>query len=570
MKGDVRRWRVLALLGGLLAFSVLFIHVPAALWAGNLAEFHSSPAALLGFGLLGAGVCLLVVFLLSSLLSWRLQRLLACLLTALGVTWWLYGLLLVGRMHALNGVAVPIQISHRTAVLELGAVALFLIAAGVAAARYREIAIRLLAILNAGLLVATTVAVVSARPPAPQIAPAGPPSALFRFSTRTNVVVVLLDGLQADLASSVIHENPRLEAALDGFVFYKDTLGVAPTTLLSLPAIHSGVAYETGGIGPYFTSSVERSFLTLFSKAGYEASVINPLLGVCTPGLAACVAASGLLPPRALSDQLSPLRLEAIRLLDLSLFRVAPFALKPRIYNGGRGTVAVLTGATLSQLAQLALESNSALDVLSSRLTATDGPPTIKFVHSLATHMPYVIGDDCTTVGPKDLAKTRSQARCGLEAAVRLLERLKKERHLRPDRRAADGRSRHQPADVSGHDHWQSRGVVAHCRIRQSALHAEATEQPWPAACRAGTGATRRRRRDAVRGGLGVRRSAWLPRGARAATSATPVQPVRVGRSPVAVDDDPRPDPVRRARAARSARFVAARGIAGVALTDAA
>ena len=428
MRDDARRWRLLALLGGLLALSVLFVHVPAALWAGNLTEFHSSSGALLALGLLSTGVGLVAVSLALGVLPQSLQRAMACVLPAIGVTWWVYGLLLVGKMHALNGAVPPVDVSRMPGTWELGVVALFLGAVAIAAARYRDTAIRLLVFLNIGLLAATTVAVVSAHGPV-RATRGVDTTSVFRFSTRTNVLVVVLDELQSDLASTVFGGDPRLASAFDGFVFYKDTLGVAPTTMLSLPAIHSGVTYESGAIQTYFTTAVTgRSFLTLFTKAGYEASLVNPLMGVCPPRLAACVGVAEVLPAASAQRRAtSSLRMESIRLLDLSIFRVAPFVLKSWVYNGGRGRVAVLAGTNLPQLAQLALDSNSALEEIASRLTSGDGPPTIKFVHSLATRMPYVIRDDCRTVGAADIRKAESHARCGLQAVAALLDRLKAE-----------------------------------------------------------------------------------------------------------------------------------------------
>ena len=68
-------------------------------------------------------------------------------------------------------------------------------------------------------------------------------AALFGFSPRTNVLVVLLDGLQSNIAADLLEQRPALRAAFVGFSFYPDTLGAAPTTFLGLPAIHSGEVY---------------------------------------------------------------------------------------------------------------------------------------------------------------------------------------------------------------------------------------------------------------------------------------------------------------------------------------
>ena len=74
-------------------------------------------------------------------------------------------------------------------------------------------------------------------------------AALFSVSPDVNVVVVLLDGLQSDIAAGVLEQHPEPRAAFDGFSFYPDTLAAAPTTFLGLPAIHSGEVY-TGDTTP--------------------------------------------------------------------------------------------------------------------------------------------------------------------------------------------------------------------------------------------------------------------------------------------------------------------------------
>src|SRR5262249_41791582 len=152
------------------------------------------------------------------------------------------------------------------------------------------------------------------------------------FSPIENVLVVLLDGLQADVADAVLRNTPPLAEAFEGFRFYKDTLRVAPTTFLSLPAIHSGSVYRAHDNFPTrFADAIpHHSFMTRFAQAGYQTTLINPIEGICPDQVATCTSAA-----RILRSPGQQLRLEALRLLDLSLLRVAPIWLKQRIYNDG-------------------------------------------------------------------------------------------------------------------------------------------------------------------------------------------------------------------------------------------
>ena len=62
---------------------------------------------------------------------------------------------------------------------------------------------------------------------------------------------------------------------------------------------------------------------------------------------------------------------------------------------------------------------------MAQRFELRGGAPTIKLLHSFATHGPYVMNDDCRTIGRGSLAHLTSQAHCTLEAVAKLLDRMK-------------------------------------------------------------------------------------------------------------------------------------------------
>src|SRR5205085_3126603 len=73
------------------------------------------------------------------------------------------------------------------------------------------------------------------------------------------------------------------------------------------------------------------------------------------------------------------------------------------------------------------IESNDMLERMGRQLTVDrNTPPTVKFLHSLATHAPYVLNEDCRTVtmGSDVPSRVDIQARCALRAAAHLLDRL--------------------------------------------------------------------------------------------------------------------------------------------------
>jgi hypothetical protein len=413
-------WTILGLLGALLGLSLLFVHLPASLWAGNTGEFHWGFTAFLrpGLGALAAG--LLVSLVVLVLLPRRGRAVLASLLCAASLVAWLYAFFLAGNMTVLNGIDPPMDFDTPIGVWELAFVGVMWLMVAGAIAQARRTAIVGLIVLNLGLVVATVTTVRAAPKHRMRAPPAQATGPVFRFSTRDNVLVVLLDGLQSDVAEAVLHKDRRLRAAFDGFRLYRDTLGVAPTTYVSMPAIHSGADFSGHTlVGAYFEESIHlRSFMTRFAKAGYDTTLLNPIEGVCPDRVRTCMSSAQILRSGDVQRQR-----ESLRLFDVSLFRLAPVWVKQRIYDNGNWFMAGRFG--MAEEAGRIFEHNLLLGEMARRLSVTDGPPTLKFVHSLATHTPFILTDDCRTPADTSWALMAPQARCALRAVAGLLEALK-------------------------------------------------------------------------------------------------------------------------------------------------
>jgi hypothetical protein len=406
------------LLGTLLAVSVLVVHVPAAVWAGNTTEFTLGYTSFLGLGLAVTAAAVLVTWLVLRILPQPRRLAVAALISGVGVIWWGYGMLFVGRMRVLNGVDEPLNFETALGRWELALVAGVCLLLAWVIHRKPAPARQLLLVFNIGLAVVTATTLVGAWGTSrhSRVADA---AAVFRFSPKQNVLIILLDGLQSDVADRVLRADRRLAAEFAGFRLFPDTLGVAPTTFLSLPAIHSGEVYDGGpGLSSYLTDSIEqRSFVNLFARAGYHTTLVNPVLDICPAQTATCVSAT-----RLLRSPLARAKSEAVRLLDLALFRVAPVRLKRRIYREGNWLISGRVDQP-DGIAQV-LEGNRLLEEVARRLTVDAGTPTLKFLHSKSTHTPYVLDRGCGVVDTA-LEHLGSQSRCALRAVATLLRRLR-------------------------------------------------------------------------------------------------------------------------------------------------
>jgi hypothetical protein len=417
MTNHAHPWRTLALAGGALALSVALVHVPAALWAGNNTELQFSAVTFLSLGAAVAAVGLALIALAMRWLPVRVQAVVAGLLGAVGLIAWTYGLLLAGRMNVLDALGAPMDFASGPGRWELPVVGAVCIVLAAAICRFPGVATRLLVLVNVGLIGASAAMILSA--PEGLVQDSGDLTAVSRFSRQTNALVVLLDGLQSDVAERAIARRPSLRTALDGFTLYRDTLGVATTTFLSVPAIHSGDVYRgQGQPGAYFTDAIaKRSFVTRFAAGGYDTALVNPLQNICPARTAACASI-----PQVLGTSAEELERESLRLLDVSLFRIVPFRLKSWVYRDGRWLLGSRIGRSAE--AALILDGNRMLDEITGRLTVDAPRPTLKFLHSLSTHTPYILNADCRTFGTNGLGHAVIQARCALEAVGRLLEGL--------------------------------------------------------------------------------------------------------------------------------------------------
>jgi hypothetical protein len=414
-------WTRLGALGALFASSVVLVQLPISLWAGNAAEFQSSPWQLLALAVAAVLAVVIGFTGLLRLLPLAPRRLAASAVCAVGLVAWVQGNFLVGKVTVLNGQGAPVDFTSGHQAWTMLAVVVAFMVVAFAVSRAPLAAFFGLTVLTIGLYVTAIVAIAtSPKQEQERQRQGGLPASVYRFSSRENVLVLLLDGLQSDVAAAILRSSSSIAQAFDGFQYYPDTAGVARTTFLSLPAIHSGMVYSPQQTpARYFVDAIaRRSFMNRFADAGFDTVLVNPVEGICPDRVSVCATASDLL-----YTMTARLKHESLQLFDLSLFRASPALLKRYIYNDGEW----LTASRMDVPYEIArvLEGNQLLERLSSRLTVDDGAPTMKFVHIFSTHTPYVLNADCHTYATTSLDHLVPQARCGLLAVVSLLDRLK-------------------------------------------------------------------------------------------------------------------------------------------------
>lgn len=201
-----------------------------------------------------------------------------------------------------------------------------------------------------------------------------------QFSKEKNVLVILLDTFQSDFFKELLKKNPAWIEKFQGFTYFQEALSVSPTTYLAIASIHSGEVYKKGKLVSSFYEEVEnnKSFMLAHKQQGYKTFILNPYL--YWPKKICCSTEDYIQ-----NGKLGVLR-ETSLLFDFSLFRSLPHFLKPVIYKEGKWFSRQLVEWGTPR----AGASNYALEILASHLKTNSTQPTIKFIHTYASHPPAI------------------------------------------------------------------------------------------------------------------------------------------------------------------------------------
>lgn len=411
------QWPLLGAVSAALFSAIVFYQLPVEIYGGNADQFEWPLPNLLSVYFPWPVLALIAAPILLALLPARPSRWIASLLAIVAVVTWLNGTFFLYNFGLLDGQHWKIEAPVWRIALELGSALVAAAIVWTAAGSRAGTLTAFLAVLTAAAIVPVLTISSDKAPPVAQDT-----ALLSSFSPEKNMLIVLLDGMQSDVFEDVVAANTDIAASLDGFTHYPDTAGVAMTTYLTVPAIHSGIEYRPGmSIKSWYQDGVVNgSFLNLLTDAGYSSVMINPMMNVCPAKANSCSRIVSLF-----NGQESGRRQEASELANIALLRVAPFPLKSLVYNGGKWLLDF--DKPDPRTVHKAVEGISFLDYVSKHLTVDSAKPTVKYYHLLSTHMPVVLDQSCRFVGESKntRAKYLFQARCAMKAFAVLLDALK-------------------------------------------------------------------------------------------------------------------------------------------------
>ena len=254
-----------------------------------------------------------------------------------------------------------------------------------------------------------------------------PPPEIFELSATRNIIHIVLDAFPSRTFTQILEaDRSAFDRDWSGFTFFANHLGAHRTTLGSMPAMLSGVAFRNEMPFREFVASHPSVFHVL-GQQGYRlrslASRGHDHLNPSFPGVDAAIRYDIPTPYGSYRDYVD---VAAAQLLDLSLFRHVPHTFKPSIYRDQQWLLQQRIASRLGPVAE-PLGDAMFLREFASRVTVGDDAPVYTFLHVLTPHIPIVTDADCAYArkpGPSAEDFT-NQARCALSAVRMLLDRLR-------------------------------------------------------------------------------------------------------------------------------------------------
>ena len=319
----------LAAAAGFFATLTAFVGLPVIIISANPGEFANPLLEYYG-ELLGWRRCFFALLAVPSIiLPARIARVWAALAAVVAVYIWAHGVFQTHSFGAIDGQSWSASVPRSHIAIEIVVILGGVIAVYLASLRVPKMLAIFLMLLSAGVLFQSWPTLSASKwlalPGDSQL------PKIAEFSDKGNALVVLMDTMASDVFEEVVTKNPDIAKALDGFIFYPDTVGASPTTFLALPTIHSGQPYRGGKpTAEFFSETVKNhSVLTKVADAGYRSMLVNPIQNVC-PNKVEC-----LLAMLRCATRKSVALSEGLSILDAMLFRLAPLGLKNAAYNDG-------------------------------------------------------------------------------------------------------------------------------------------------------------------------------------------------------------------------------------------
>jgi hypothetical protein len=416
----------------------VFLFVPCVLYIGNLNEFVVSLPTILASYI--SPVIFLVVSLafVGALIPTSVFSIYLVFLGTINILVWLQGNILVWEYGLLDGQPIDWAEASWRGWIDLG---IWITLLTILLLYHNRTRRPVIYVATAIFLLQLTSTTIMSMQVAPELSEksgfktsASALNEIYRFSASKNVVHLVMDGFQSDLFEEILNEDEngkRIASALDGFVFFKEHMGAFPYTHMSIPAIVSGKIYQNHIPSSAFLEEAMsgKTIVSAAHNAGYEIDLITPG-GLLYNTYSKMPHTNAYIVPQKNHVTVKDYeRIDAAKLIDLTLFRITPHFIKKYVYNDQRWLVQSALSNS-SEFMQLQFFAHKAvLDQFEEYMTVDRSVPVYKFFHLMLVHKPMVTNKNCEYAGralPTVRATAKIQAKCSLFGAIKLLEKMKK------------------------------------------------------------------------------------------------------------------------------------------------
>lgn len=416
----------------------VFLFVPFTLYVGNLDAFVTPFWSILALYAIPALGILGLLMGFGAMLGEVAYRRYAVLIAAVGLLLWLQGNALVWEYGLLDGHVIDWTQGVWRGWVDAG-IWVAAILAAITFYRVVERPVIYLAVavfsLQLSLLVFTGIQKANALQEKSDIRhSADTLREILRFAPEKNVLHIVLDGFQSDIFEDIARDETdgeQYRSALEGFVFYKENMGVFPSTMMAVPALLGGQIYHNHVPKRGYLETVigGKTILNSAFKAGYEVDIVSQqymISAVYTKGHYT----NAYMIPNSYGYHTTEKGYEldaAAQLLDLTLFRLVPHFLKKYVHNEYLGIIQPLINDA-NYLKIWYFSHTAFLHNLAKNMSVDRTGPVYKYFHLMNTHSPQVVDGRCNYVGgvlPRNRQTITTQSKCSLDAVIKVLEKMK-------------------------------------------------------------------------------------------------------------------------------------------------
>ena len=433
------RWRsyrpelIKVLAPAILISSILFLFGPFVIYSGNISEFQVNLIDILKYYAVPGISLVAFLFVITFFLPKRVVSFVAAVMVSIGVLLWIQGNFFAWRGGPLGITDINWAENAWRGWIDAS---LWVALLGVACLYHK--AFFKISLLVSIILISIQIvymAFLSVQDPKiwkgneKSAASISPPEKIFQFSSKLNIIQVVLDEFQSTVFKDIVNENPEhYKKALDGFTFFEEATGSFPTTIMSIPAILGGTIYRNDvPIDSFIMSAYkDKTVCNALAADGYEVDFAAPFSWPCWGEHATCFPIPV---PYGVSKKQHDIA-NATLILNLVLFRYAPHFLKKVLLNNQIRipTVDVTKKGIEYEQGARHFAHKAFLQDMIDKMSISRNSPVYKFIHLTTTHWPAVLNSDCEYAGkilPWTWENVMVQTKCSFDHFLGFLHKLK-------------------------------------------------------------------------------------------------------------------------------------------------